>query len=168
VILLAAGRFQVPYLIDGHNLIGAMPQISLEDPDDEQALISLLQAFCQRSRHMATVYFDRRAPGSQGMAKSGRLSVHFVQPPRTADDAITSHLDRLGGQAQNWTVVSSDHQVQQAARHAGARVMSSRAFGRLLRPGSGSDPERDDAKPAGVEDPDELARWERLFRKGDD
>jgi predicted RNA-binding protein with PIN domain len=158
----------MPYLIDGHNLIGAMPQISLDDPDDEQALIVLLQAFCQRSQRKAMVYFDRRAPGSRDPGAGGRLTVHFVQPPRTADEAIAAHLGHLGGRAHNWIVISSDRQVQLAARHAGARVMSSQDFGRLLRPEGGSTADLDDIKPEGIDDPDDLARWEQLFRKGDD
>jgi hypothetical protein len=34
----------VPILIDGHNLIGRLSQFSLQDPDDEEKLVSLLKS----------------------------------------------------------------------------------------------------------------------------
>ena len=43
----------MPFLIDGHNLIGRMPGISLDDPDDEARLVAQLRAFCARE-------FDQR------------------------------------------------------------------------------------------------------------
>ena len=47
------------YLIDGHNLIGALPDISLEDPDDEVKLILVLRSWAvARRRREVTVIFD--------------------------------------------------------------------------------------------------------------
>ena len=34
------------YLIDGHNLIGQLPDISLDDPNDEALLVQKLSGFC--------------------------------------------------------------------------------------------------------------------------
>jgi hypothetical protein len=33
----------MPFLIDGHNLIGALPDLDLDDPDDEARLVERLQ-----------------------------------------------------------------------------------------------------------------------------
>ncbi len=35
----------MPILIDGHNLIGRMPALSLADPDDERQLLALLLSY---------------------------------------------------------------------------------------------------------------------------
>jgi len=35
----------MPLLIDGHNLIGQIPDISLSDPDDEAKLVLLLRRY---------------------------------------------------------------------------------------------------------------------------
>jgi uncharacterized protein len=122
----------MPYLIDGHNLIGAMPGRRLAEPEDEAELIALLRSFSAATGKALTVYFDRRAPGSTNPPKSGRLTVKFVSESSSADRAIRAHLARLGGEARNWTVVSSDREVMLAARQAGAKAAPSTDFLRLL------------------------------------
>ena len=158
-------RIAVPYLIDGHNLIAQIPDIRLEDPDDEARLISLLRAFCARTGKGVTVYFDHRAPGSENPPSMGGLSVHFVTPPRTADEAIQAHLQRLREEARNWTVVSSDRAVQLAAQHSGARSLSSHTFTRQLLGGETA-PEVTE-KPDAPSSEEEIAWWESLFRQED-
>lgn len=152
----------MPYLIDGHNLIGKLPTIALSDPDDEAALAQVLQAHLGRSRHRATVYFDRAAPGGTREIKLGLLTLHFVRRPATADDAIIARLRRLGGDAHNWTVVSSDRQVQAAAHAAGARVLDSEAFVAQMQTDRDSDQSTE--KPEDMSD-DELAYWEDVFNR---
>ena len=39
----------MPILIDGHNLIGQMPGLSLEDPHDEEMLVTLLRSYRART-----------------------------------------------------------------------------------------------------------------------
>ncbi len=123
----------MPYLIDGHNLIGSMPGHRLEDPDDEAELIARLQRFCATSGKAVTVYFDRRSPGRADPPRLGRLTVHFVTQTSSADRAIRAHLQRLRGEARNWSVVSSDGEVATAARRAGAKAVTSAAFLRQLQ-----------------------------------
>jgi predicted RNA-binding protein with PIN domain len=154
----------MPYLIDGHNLIASLPDIQLEDPDDEARLIERLTSFCAMVEKEATVYFDRSALGLQEPVRLGRVTARFVSAPQTADQAIASHLRHLGREANNWTVVSSDHDVQRAGRHAGAQILSSRDFGRLLRP----TPKKSEVpeKPSPPDSEEEIATWEHLFKGG--
>lgn len=152
----------MPYLIDGHNLIGALPNISLAEPDDEASLIALLQSYCLRTRKQAVVYFDRRAPAAENPPRGSQLTVIFVQRPRTADQAILSHLKRLGKEARNWTVISSDREVQQAAKHFRADVITSQEFSRLL--GESGNSEGEAEKPTPNLSADELNDWLRLFQ----
>jgi predicted RNA-binding protein with PIN domain len=149
-------------LVDGHNLIGVMPGLSLSDPDDEARLTSLLQRFCNRRRQRVTVYFDRRAPGAPQPAASGCVTAHFVTAPDTADAAIRRHLLRLGGESHNWTVVSSDLEVIEAARRAGARSVPSREFSALLRRAV-SPPAAE--KPEAPPTPQEIRDLERALRR---
>ena len=153
----------MPYLIDGHNLIGQLPDIDLADPDDEWALIERLWEFCRANRAQATVYFDRGEPLSRDPPSQAGLTVHFVRGGIEADAAVTGHLRRLGGAAKNWTVVSSDRRLAQAARQAGARWLSSEAFVRthLTGPTAGPPPE----KPDGVNEHD-IDEWLDLFSEG--
>ena len=153
----------MPYLIDGHNLIASLPDIQLDDPDDEVRLIERLSKFCARVGKEATVYFDRSALGLQDPIRLGSVTARFVIEPQTADQAIASHLRHLGGEAGNWSVVSSDHAVQRAAKHAGARVLNSKEFSYLLNP-TPFKSERPE-KPSAPDSEEEIAAWEQLFRK---
>jgi predicted RNA-binding protein with PIN domain len=155
----------LPYLIDGHNLIAALPDLSLRDPEDEQALIERLHAHFQRQRHQAIVFFDQGRFASQAFRSGAWLRIRFVRPPRTADDAIRSELVHIGREAPNWTVISSDREVQAAAREAGARVLQSEAFARLLdRDAHTADP----LKPDRAVKPGEIDEWLALFQGEED
>ena len=122
---------EMPYLIDGHNLI---PQVGLRlsDPDDEMELVNLLGEFCRLSRKRAEVYFDGAGPGQIPIRKQGAVTAHFVRSPVPADDAIAARLRQLGGDARNWTLVSSDQRVQAEARAAHAEVLPSALFARQI------------------------------------
>jgi len=115
-------------IIDGHNLIAQLPGISLSDPEDEEKLIKLLQEYCRIRRKTVEVYFDRAPAGYAGKEKHGLVQAIFVPTGSTADEAIMARLKKLGKRAKNVRVVSSDRQVQQAARALHATVISSDAF----------------------------------------
>jgi predicted RNA-binding protein with PIN domain len=154
----------MPYLIDGHNLIGRMPGISLDDPDDEAQLLARLRTFCTREKTTATVYFDGAVIATMKEPARAGVTPRFVAPPQTADMAIRRHLERLGRQAPNWTVVTSDAAVAEAARRSRARVESSGAFARRLTNSASLPPSQD--KPQEPPTPEEIARWEAAFKKG--
>lgn len=147
------------YIIDGHNLIGKIPGLNLDDLDDEQELITLLQEYCLQTGKNIEVYFDKSATGHARARVHGKVTARFVRSGETADQAIDRHLKRLGKQAANWTVVSSDIQVQRAAKRVRARLISSEAFSRDLlaeqsSPGNTDSPEINQ---------DELDEWLDLF-----
>ena len=52
----------MPYLIDGHNLIGKLGDIQLHALDDERALIELLKTFCRQNSKNVEVFFDNAPP----------------------------------------------------------------------------------------------------------
>lgn len=122
----------MPYLIDGHNLIPKLG-LRLDDPDDELELGRILQDFARIKRHQVEVYFDGAPAGQAGMRKLGIVQAHFVPLGQTADSAIRARLNRMGKSAKNWTVVSSDREVQGAAKLSQAQVMSAETFAHLLR-----------------------------------
>ena len=122
----------MPYIIDGHNLIPRIPGLDLATVDDEVQLIELVQEYCRLRRKRAEIYFDNAPPGQPKARHYGQVLARFVRAGQTADDAIRARLLRLGAEARNWTVISSDQQVQLAARAARAQSVSSEAFARLL------------------------------------
>ena len=122
----------MPYLIDGHNLIPKLG-LHLDAVDDEMELIAILQEFCRLERRQVEVFFDGAPTPQAGTRKLGAVTAHFVRLGTTADDAIRKRIKRLGKSARNWTVVSSDRQVQADARAAQAEVLSSESFAGRLR-----------------------------------
>ena len=119
------------YLVDGHNLIPKLG-LHLDSFDDETDLIARLQEFCRLRRSKVEVYFDGALPGQVTTVPAGAVTAHFVRKGSSADAAIEVQLVRLGKQAKNWIVVSSDARVQRAARAARADVLSSEEFTLLV------------------------------------
>lgn len=153
----------MPYLVDGHNLIPKL-DLRLDSIDDEMELVAILQEFCRMSRKGVEVYFDGApAPHLAGTRRFGAVTAHFVRLGSSADEAIRRRLKRLGRSAKNWTVVSSDRQVQAEARAAQARVVSSDSFAAMLKQARAS-------APKGSDQPElsnaEVEEWLKLFGKG--
>ncbi len=148
----------MPYLIDGHNLIPHVRGLSLDQLDDEQALIERLDAYFQRQRKQAVLYFDRAQTGGSPDIRRAFLKIHFVRSPIIADTAILRHLKKLGGEARNWIVVSSDGEVRRGAKKQGAHIISSAAFAALLEEKKGGKPE-----PPSKPQDDNIDQWLDLF-----
>lgn len=151
----------MPYLIDGHNLI---PKIGLrlDSPDDEMELISILQEFARLNRREVEVYFDGAPMGHAGMRSFGTVQAHFVRLGQTADSAMRARLNKMGKGAKNWIVVSSDHEVQSAARINHAEFISSEAFVKELKAAVKSAPKADAGdKKLSAQEVDE---WLKIFR----
>jgi len=122
----------MPYIIDGHNLIPKIRNLSLKVIDDEIQLIEHLQSFLRDSSKHIEVFFDNAPPGQARKQNYGRVTAYFVRRGRTADDAIRMRLQELGPAAQTWTVISSDREVLAAAREAHAKVIRSEHFAKQL------------------------------------
>jgi len=151
----------MPYLIDGHNLIPKLG-LRLDSPDDEMELVTILQEFCRLERRLVEVYFDGAPAPHAGTRKLGIVTAHFVPLGRTADDAIRKRVIKMGKSAKNWTVVSSDRQVQAESRAAQADVMSSDSFAMLLRQARNSAPKPTDDRKLSKQEVDE---WLKVFEK---
>ncbi len=152
----------MPYIVDGHNLIPKIPGMSLQDIDDEIQLVNLLQEFCRIRRKQVEVYFDNAPPGSPGARNYGRVVARFVRQGRTADQAIQMKLKRLGAEARNWTVVSSDGEVQANARTARAKILTAEVFAKQVFEALG-DTADSYLEPESDLSPEEVEDWMQIF-----
>lgn len=152
----------MPYLIDGHNLIPKLG-LRLDSLDDEMELVTILQEFYKRDHKPIEVYFDGAPPAHAGTRKLGSVTAHFVRLGDSADNAIRKRLKSLGKSAKNWTVVSSDRQVQAEVNAARAEVISSDSFAAMLKHSRDSAPKA--ASDRKLSD-NEIEEWMRLFQKG--
>lgn len=151
----------MPTLIDGHNLVPKMG-LSLASFDDELQLAERLSDYCRYARKTGLeVYFDNAPDGYPNTRRMGLITAHFVRRPQIADEAIRLRLKKLGKAAKNWSVVSSDHQVQAETRSAGARVISSEEFASTVIETLRAGPPASDARNALA--PGEVDEWLRIF-----
>jgi predicted RNA-binding protein with PIN domain len=152
----------MPYLVDGHNLIPKVG-LRLDSPDDEMELVAILREFARLKRQQVEVYFDGAPIGQAGTRKLGTVRAHFVRLGQTADSAIRARLNKMAKDAKNWTIVSSDHEVQNAARVVRAQVVTSEEFVKMLRAATNSAPKGNtDNKKLSAQEVDE---WLKLFRE---
>ena len=152
----------MPYLVDGHNLIPKVG-LHLNSPDDEMELVAILKEFARLKRQQVEVYFDGAPIGQAGTRKLGTVRAHFVPLGQTADSAIRSRLKKMEKDAKNWIIVSSDHEVQSAARMVRAQVVTSDEFVKMLRAATNSAPKANtENKKLSAQEVDE---WLKLFRE---
>lgn len=154
----------MPFIIDGHNLIPKIPGFSLKALDDEQELVDLLQEYCRLIRKQAEIYFDNSPPGQPHARNFGIVTARYIHESSTADEAIKRKLIRLGGAARNWTVVSSDRQVQAAARSAHARLIPSEEFAQMITNRLDKGERRTEEKENNPLSEDEVEDWLNLFK----
>jgi predicted RNA-binding protein with PIN domain len=149
----------MPYLVDGHNLIPKLG-LRLESADDEMELVAVLQEFARLDRRAVEVYFDGAPAGHAGTRKLGTVKAHFIRLGQSADSAMRARLQKMGRSARNWTVVSSDNEIQSAARAAQAASLTSEEFVKLVRHARAST-----SKPAEdrVLSKNEVDDWMKLF-----
>lgn len=160
----------MPILIDGHNLIGRLPDISLDDPHDEAKLTARLRTYAARTRQRITVVFDRGLPGGHSALSGGGVEVVFAPSGRTAD-AILCERIRRARHPRRLTVVTSDREVVAAAQSRRAQVVRSDTFAHMLnasrdkRQASGLDEASDEEldKPKGQLSAEEVEAWLKIF-----
>lgn len=159
------------YLIDGHNLIACLPDISLTDPNSAAKLVIKLRGFAAARRKGCTVIFDRGIPGGKSTLSTPSVKVAFA-PSNTDADALLKARIRKRRDAVNWTLVSSDNEVRQVAKACGMKLMSSAEFAQRLQPRKPDEPD-EEADPGGDVHPpqpskDEVNEWLDLFDGGGD
>lgn len=149
----------MPFIFDGHNLIGQLPGGQLAEADDEQRLVVALRAYLRRVKRTGTVVFDQGGLGERPSLGNRQLAVRFARPPRTADDVILE-LVRQTPNPRGLTVVTSDRRVGDLARQRGALVKDAGLFVREMR----ATPPAPEEKATGLS-PAEVEAWEREFRQ---
>ena len=126
------------YIIDGHNLIGVLPDIHLADPGDEARLLRRLRAYRARAKTgPMLVFFDAGPWGSspkRATPASGlEVEARFADPGQTADDAIVAFL-RGVTQPGQYAVVTDDQELTWRVRALGASAIRASEFAARLAP----------------------------------
>ncbi|GAB4513442.1 MAG: NYN domain-containing protein [Anaerolineae bacterium] len=152
------------YLIDGHNLIGQLPDISLDDPNDEAKLVQKLAGFAGRLRVKVVVVFDHGLPGGKSRMSSGSVQVVFASHKTTADRVMIERIQKEPN-PKSWIVVSSDNAVLAMARRRQMQTLKSPEFAQILRrPPPAAKPGPDVAADLVLSE-EEVEEWLAIFSK---
>jgi hypothetical protein len=118
----------VPTLIDGHNLIGQCPGLSLHDPDDEEKLVRLLVSYAARAGKRITVVFDPGELATLSQTRRlGGVEAVFARYGSSADDLIVRRVQRSRHRGE-WLVVTSDQKLTERVTRLGARTRDAQSF----------------------------------------
>ena len=156
-------------MVDGYNLIHAMPELArLVNSDLERAregLVSKLAVYRSGRNVRVTIVFDGQSMAAQQGRPPGGIEVVFSRAPQNADAKIKNMLV-LEKSPKSWTVVTSDNSIVLYARDFGAKTMPSAEFAAKLGPAI---PKLGPNRPLEQEaplSPTEVLEWEEYFRKG--
>ncbi|MCI0709668.1 MAG: NYN domain-containing protein [Chloroflexi bacterium] len=121
----------MPYLIDGHNVIGQMTSLQLDDPHDEAKLVLLLRSYSAQLGTKFHVVFDGGIPSGMSSLSTTRVKVYFASVESSADNAMRMLIKNITN-AGSWMVVSSDHAIGSTAKRKGMKVMRAERFAEKL------------------------------------
>jgi uncharacterized protein len=170
-------------LVDGHNLIGQLQDLSLDDPYDEAKLSMAIRSYCMRAKMKAVVIFDNGLPGGVSRElSSSDLTVIFAPPGTSADHLIMRRAREMIG--PSLVLVTSDRRILRLAFAYGIETISSEEFALMIgfrpveverEPGKPDKSDTTDKSPRNVivydKDPNpivsprEIAYWLPIFKR---
>ncbi len=159
----------MPLLVDGHNLIGQMNDISLDDPDDEVKLLRRLRSYHAHTGKSITVFFDSGGLYHPPQDLSGGGVKAVFAPLGSSADALIVRRIRRSRNPRGLRVVSSDQEVIHMAQKRGAQITTASAFAaELSQLGTVMTSPEGTEKPLGDRLSDEeIAEWLEIFDRID-
>jgi predicted RNA-binding protein with PIN domain len=153
----SSGRFPMPYLIDGNNLLGSWGGPRSGD-DGRAEVVRRVAAFCRARNVRATLVFDG-GPLRSDMASQelGPVSLRVPPPGQDADTVIREIVER-SPRPSEITVVTSDKALYSYVKTLGAEVLRAHEWNALDR----RPPGRDD-RPEKPETEEDIEGWLRKF-----
>ncbi|MCK4889133.1 MAG: NYN domain-containing protein [Candidatus Aminicenantes bacterium] len=118
----------MPYIIDGNNLIGSSPDISLEDSNSRKEIVAIVKKFQKKKNSKIIVVFDGE-PDTFSSEENPTEKIVIKYPPigDSADDEIKRILDGYT-YFRDVVLVTSDRELKDIAKKKGAKVINSIEF----------------------------------------
>ncbi len=118
----------MPYIIDGNNLIGSSPDISLEDSNSRKEIVAIVRKFQKKKNSKVIVVFDGE-PDTFSSEENPTEKIVIKYPPigDSADDEIKRILEGYT-YFRDVVLVTSDRELKDIAKKKGAKVINSIEF----------------------------------------
>ena len=118
----------MPLIIDGNNLIGSSPDISLSDPEARKKLVYLLKKYQETRNNNIIIVFDGQPSEGAFIPKgSNKFSVKFPKYGQTADDEIRRIVSKYNDYKEV-VLITSDRELKSFAKTKGAKTVNSIEF----------------------------------------
>ena len=118
----------MPYIIDGNNLIGCSPDISLDNSNARTEIVSIVKKFQTNKKSKIIIVFDGEPDTfSNEENPSEKIVVKYPPIGDSADDEIKRILDSYT-YFRDVVLVTSDRELKDIAKKKGARVVNSIEF----------------------------------------
>jgi len=118
----------MPYIIDGNNLIGCSPDISLDNSNSRTEIVSIVKKFQTNKKSKIIIVFDGEPDTfSNEENPSEKIVVKYPPIGDSADDEIKRILDSYT-YFRDVVLVTSDRELKDIAKKKGARVVNSIEF----------------------------------------
>ena len=153
------------YIIDGYNLIHAIPSLKkLLTHDAFQAreqLAYLISRLTYKKKFRCTIVFDGVKPPPPHPSPA-HSPVHIVfSSPLSADAKIKSMIEQSKNRSQ-LVIISSDREIQNFAKICSAETHASKYFSNLLF----EEPDTGEEKDAGTLSKSQVDEWLKIFGRG--
>jgi predicted RNA-binding protein with PIN domain len=126
------------YLIDGYNVLHALPELPLGAWEKKRdALLQLIAREKPHGKNRITVVFDSRE-GMGNQSRQGEIHVAYTSG-ETADDWISQYV-RQTSNPRIVIVVTNDQGLRRLIRGTGAKSIGAEEFWRQAKPAAGPPP----------------------------
>lgn len=156
----------MPYLIDGNNLIGTLPDLEIRDPESRHELVNRLLAFQRIHRTRILVVFDGPPDDTipEKMCARPLFRIYFPERGKNADTVIKKLITKETD-TRRFFVVSSDRELKAFAKKNGAPQLNSREFQRELKQALKKyKKQRELDKDVSLPTPLEVEQWKKVLK----
>lgn len=103
-------------IIDGHNLIGASPNIKLSDRNAKEKLLDVLNQYQLKTNHKIIVVFDGVGYGGYEITSFENIVINYPSSGQTADDIIINYINQYSTD-ESVKIISSDKKIIKSAKN---------------------------------------------------
>lgn len=118
----------MPYIIDGNNLIGASPEMSLEDSEAKEKLTEILNKYQMTRNNNIILIFDGPSETSGSKKElNNKFTVIYCPEAKSASEKIKSQLTNYNN-FKDVVLITSDKELKKFGKNKGAKVINAIEF----------------------------------------